>query len=195
MPASLIARCIEQDPEAWAELIGAHRPLVLRVLVRTMGPAGMAAADDLEQEVWGRLLANRCEALRSLLEAGQVNLPAFLSRTAINIALDHRRRMAVRQVVQPGPLDHLVDPQEALEERYHRLERRQEIFEALEKVLAPPNGDRDRLIFRAHFLDGLSASEIARMGVGLQPKGIETLLLRLVNRVRALVRPKNEDAA
>jgi RNA polymerase sigma factor (sigma-70 family) len=192
--ASLIARCIEMEHAAWTEFVGSHRPLVLRILVRTVGPAGLASADDLEQEVWSRLLANRCDALRGLVHADPSGIRAFLSRTAMNIALDHRRRMAVRQIVQAGPLDELVDPEEPLEELYARHERRQKILETLEKVLTPPNTDRDRLIFRAHYVDGFSASEIARMGVGLQAKGIETLLLRLVGRVRALL-ANNEDAA
>lgn len=195
---SLISRCIRYDGAAWAELIETHRPYVLRVLVRTVGVEAASAAEDLEQELWGRLLANRCEALRPLVDADPSGVRAFLCRAALNLGRDHRRRLKVRQVVQSGPLEELVpnarDESDGIDLLYERHERRQQILEALEQVLAPPNAERDRLIFLAHYQDGLSASEISRMGVGLAPKGVESLLLRLVQRVRQLLQEK-EDAA
>jgi RNA polymerase sigma factor (sigma-70 family) len=196
---SLIARCIEKEPAAWAELVRTHRIVVLRVLVRTLGTGGAAAVDDLEQELWSRLLANRCEALRSLVDADGSTVRGFLYRAAHNLARDHRRRLGVRSVVQSGSLDALADelpdPDAEVEAAYERHERRRAILAALDQVVTPPNTDRDQMIFMSHYFDGLTAAEIAAMGVGLKPKGVETLLLRMVGRVRALLRAKNEDAA
>ncbi len=196
---SLIARCIDKEPAAWAELVRTHRIVVLRVLVRTLGTGGAVAVDDLEQELWSRLLANRCEALRSLVDADASTVRGFLYRTAHNLARDHRRRLGVRSVVQSGLLDELADelPQtdEGIEASYERHEQRRQILAALDQVVTPPNTDRDRMIFVSHYFDGLTAAEIAAMGVGLKPKGVETLLSRLVGRVRALLHAKNEDAA
>ncbi|WP_373047306.1 RNA polymerase sigma factor [Vulgatibacter sp.] len=200
MPApSLIARCLANDSAAWAELVGLHRALVLRVLVRTVGVDGCVGLEDLEQEVWSKLLANRGEALRGLVEAEPPAIRAFLYRTALNVGRDHGRRLSVRKVVHPGPLEEIAgnvpDPAEPLEGAYERLERRQSIFDALEEVLTPPHIERDRLVFRAHYVDGLTAGEISAMGVGLAPKGVETLLLRMVQKVRTLLHSRKEDAA
>jgi len=196
--SDLIRRCIERDATAWAELVSTHREMIVRVLVRTVGTEGAAAVEDLEQDLWGRLLANECEVLRGLTGAEEGQLRAFLYRTALNLGRDHRRRVAVRRVIQPEPVEEVAggipDDAEGVEERYQRLERQQSILDALEEVLTPPNQDRDRMIFRAHFVDGLTASEISTMGVGLGTKGVESTLHRLVNRVRALLRSR-EDAA
>lgn len=199
MPASdLIRRCIERDASAWTELVASHRQMVLRVLIRTVGVEGASAVEDLEQDLWSRLLANDCEALRGLSAGDDALLRAFLYRAALNLGRDHRRRLAVRRVIQPEPVEdiagHLPDGAERIDDRYERLERRQSILDALEEVLAPPNVDRDRMIFRAHFVDGLTASEISSMGIGLGAKGVESTLHRLVTRVRNLLRSR-EDAA
>jgi RNA polymerase sigma factor (sigma-70 family) len=195
---NLIRRCIEREPAAWTELLQRHRLLVLRVLVRTVGATDASAAEDLEQEVWGRLLANECDALWGLVDADEGNLRAFLYRTALNIGRDHLRRLSIRRVAHAGPVEELAesiaDEGEGIEASYERHERRQIILDALDEVLTPPNDERDRMIFRAHYLDGLTAGEIAAMGIGLAPKGVESMLHRLLSRVKALLRSR-EDAA
>lgn len=196
-PSTLIRRCIERDPAAWTELVARHRPVVVRVLIRSLNREAAGTAEDLEQELWSRLLANDCQALRGLVDATEASVRAFLARTALNLARDHFRRSSVRQVVQASPLEELVqapDGAESIDRAFERRERQQAIFDALEKVITPPNVERDRLIFHAHYVDGYSASEISAMQVGLNPKGVESTLFRLVQRIRKQLASK-EDAA
>jgi len=189
---------MEREAAAWTELIARHRTAVLRVLIRVLGAGASSAIEDLEQEVWTRLLANDCDALAGLVDAEEASVRAFLCRTALNLARDHLRRTAVRQVVQPVPIEDLAfaaDPGEAIDVAYEKDERRRSILEALEEALVPPNVERDRMIFLAHYVDGYTAGEIAGMGVGLNQKGVESTLHRLLNRVRRVLREKAEDAA
>lgn len=195
----LITRCIDRDPTAWGELLELHRPMILRVLVRAVGSLDPAVVTDLEQELYLRLLAHDCEALRGLRGAGAAALRGFLCTTALNLARDQRRRLGVRRVMVAGDLEALVgdlaDPGETQDRTVERRERTRLVLEAVERVIKGPQAERDRLIFKAHFVDGLSASEVASMGVGLTQKGVETVIFRLVARVRDALRARTEDAA
>lgn len=196
---SLIARCIERETAAWKELIALHRERILRVFQRTIGDADPAMIHDLEQELWARLLANDCEVLRGLQGKLETGLGAFLATAALNLARDYRRRLNVRRVVQSGDLEELVPFEPAPGERqdvaYEKEEHRRMLWETVDAQAKGANADRDRMIFRAHFMDGLSPSEVAAMGVGLSAKGVETVLYRMVQRIRQALRDGSENAA
>lgn len=196
---TLITRCIGRDPAAWEELIELYRPGILRVLIRVVGTIDPAVVHDLEQDLYARLLANDCEVLRGLKDPNDQGLRPFLHTTAMNLARDQRRRLGVRRVVQSGELEELAsgvaDFSEGQDVAYEKAERLQAVWKIVEEESKGAQADRDRMIFKAHFVDGLSASEVASMGVGLSPKGVETVLYRLIKRVRQAVRDRSEDAA
>jgi DNA-directed RNA polymerase specialized sigma24 family protein len=172
---------------------------VLRIMSRALGSVDPAVIHDLEQELYVRLLANDCEALRGLREQDASSIRAFLCVTALNLARDQRRRQGVRRIIVSGDLTDMVGEHpshdEPLDQTYERTERLQMVLDEVAKQLKGSKADRDLLIFRAHFSDGLSASEIAGMGVELTPKGVETVLFRLIGRVREALRARGEDAA
>lgn len=190
----LIGRCIERDAAAWELLVSTHGKLVLRVLVRILGPGDEAAIEDLEQEVYARLLARNCEALRSVESPS--HLKGLLARIASNLAKDHRRRMkhrAPRAVPDDDGEERLSDsdllagplgPEDGLRGK----QSVEEVLRALDAAVKPPHAVRDKLIFRAHYFDEMSAPEIAAMKVGLSTKGVESVLYRLTQRVREALR-------
>lgn len=196
---TLIARCIDRDPAAWKEMMDLHRPMVLRVLVRSLGTIDPGVVTDLEQDLWARLLLNDCEVLRGLQGKLENGLAPFLATAALNLARDQKRRLGVRRIVQSGGLDELASEMEAPGDRqdvaYEKEERRRLLWQAVDEQATGANAERDRMIFKAHYMDGLSPSEVAAMGVGLSAKGVETVLYRMLQRVRQALRAGSENAA
>ncbi|AKU92269.1 RNA polymerase sigma factor [Vulgatibacter incomptus] len=188
----LIERCARRDEAAWSTLLADHRSVVVRIIGRIVGDSDPSSVADLEQEVYVRLLANDCDALRRLRDPGALSLRAFVCTTAANVARDHLRRKRVRKVVSHvdwGDLeDEPVDPGLGADERVGLWQGAARVSEALRRAVREPNAARDSLIFKAHYVEGLTAPEIEAMGVGLSTKGVETVLFRLTAKVRNLLR-------
>ena len=67
-------------------------------------------------------------------------------------------------------------------------QRRALLEAALREAARGPREARDLLVLRAYYFDGLTPGEIAALGIGLSPKGVETVLQRAKGRVeQALV--------
>ena len=174
--------------------IDEHRHLVVRIVSRLTGTSDPASVADLEQEVYIRLLANGREALRKLQGASDGSLRAFVCTTAANVARDHLRRLQVRGVVRPvDDGDELFFVHADGEAPVFAKVRAAEVLAALERVGAGPNASRDVLIFKAHYVDGLTAAEIVAMGLGIGQKGVEAVLFRLTAKVREALRGGEEQ--
>ena len=173
----LAAACAAGDEGAWLELIRRHDRKVLHVLWQ-MG-ASPAELDDLRQEVWVRLLARDGAALRGLRADHPGALRVFLGTVARSVAIDHRR--AVRP---SGEMPVLVDPAPGPDAGVDRPR----LLAALEKAASESeNPARDRDILRLHFEEGHTPGEIAQMGLGLSVRGVEAVLRRARERLRALL--------
>lgn len=187
----LLERLVRLDPASWEALLAEFRPTVIRILARLVGSSDPDGIVDLEQEVYLRLLAGGCEPLRRLRETNSVSLRSFVNTTAANVARDHRRRLKVRRLVQPVDLDSLEqelwDPASGPDERALARLGSEEALAALRQAVTEPNAARDSLIFKAYYVDGLTASEIGSLGLGLKVKGVEAVLYRLTAKVRALL--------
>lgn len=192
----LIDGLVRLDSASWETFVFEHRQVVIRIVSRLVGTSDPASIADLEQEVYARLLANDREALRGLRDASDGSLRAFLCTTAANVGRDHLRRLQVRAVVRAlpeGEEDELffTAADNGGESLFARM-RAAEVLEALERVVKGPNAARDALIFKAHYVDGLTAAEIAEMGLGIAPKGVEAVLFRLTAKVREDLRAGEE---
>jgi RNA polymerase sigma-70 factor (ECF subfamily) len=163
-----------------------YRPAIVRVLVRAGASADLATLSDLEQEVWARVVARDGEALRRLRGKDETCVRSFLGTVALNVVRDARRRARARPDPghsDPAELEDLVDDPEGDPER--RAADRELQERALQAARAETQDERDLLIFQLHYRGGASAAEIAAVpGMGLTPKGVETVLYRLTQRVR-----------
>jgi len=180
---ALVAACAEGDAEAWEALRGRYH----RTLHGALREAGAREdIDDLEQEVWARLLTRDRAALRDF-RGGSVR--AFLTQVARSVAIDHDRARRVRPPnagEEPGTLASAApNPEHHLSEH----QERNRFAAALDAAAsASENPARDRDMLRLHFEEELSASEIAGLGVGLTARGVEAVLRRAADRLRELLR-------
>jgi RNA polymerase sigma factor (sigma-70 family) len=153
---------------------------------------------DLLQNVIVRLVENNCAAMKRFSGTSENDLLAYLAvicRSSVLDTLRHnnaqKRKPAATEseetvIASIGSLrsaNHMGFEREILA---HEL-----VSLSLQTIQAHSRSDdvsnRDRLVFKLHFFDGLSYSQIARCrGVNLSKAGVEKLLKRLVGQVQTL---------
>ncbi len=90
----LMLRYAGGDLQAFATLYSRHRGALYRYLARQIRER--AAADDVFQEVWSRVVAHRANY------EPRAKFSTFLYRIAHNCCIDYRRRRAARPPHQPS---------------------------------------------------------------------------------------------
>ena len=149
---------------------------------------------DLAQEVYVRLVQNEGRMLQSFRGQTDFAVKAFLARIATSVVSDHFRYLAAeKRQAQVISIDHAREMVES--SRVEGKDLDSPAIGALlswidvERVL---EGDRDRrhatrnlLIFKLHYIDGFTASELAAFpGFSLSVSGIEAVLSRMRKRLR-----------
>ena len=150
----LIDLVLDGDSSAAKTLVLRHRFVVMSALrrFRRLTPAD---ADDLFQEVFGRLFENGCAVLAAW--HGQGALAAYIRRITTNAALDHLRSLHGQLDDQPlVDLDDLVGNAADPETIALLSELRRMMLEAIQQ-LAPPYVE----VIRAVDLQELTYAEAA----------------------------------
>jgi len=99
---SLYARVARGDRAAFARLVGRHRGRLGAVVTRMTGQA--AAAEDIVQETFVRAWV-QAPGWRGLQDGGTARFATWLTRIALNLAIDRSRRVA------PVALDAIAEPE------------------------------------------------------------------------------------
>jgi RNA polymerase sigma-70 factor (ECF subfamily) len=155
----LMLRYRDGDARAFEELYARHRGGLFRYVLRQVG--FRAAADEVFQEVWMRIIAARA---RYRVEA---RFATFLYRIAHNCVMDHFRRKPPLQLLSfdDDPDEALQVPAPASEQPEKQAQRRQAARELLRALALLPDEQRDA--FLLHEEGGLTLDEIAEVtGVG-----------------------------
>lgn len=155
----LMLRYRDGDARAFEELYARHRGGLFRYVLRQVG--FRAAADEVFQEVWMRIIASRS---RYRVEA---RFATFLYRIAHNCVMDHFRRKPPLQLLSfdDQPDEALQVPAPAAEQPEKRAQRSQVARELMRALALLPDEQRDA--FLLHEEGGLTLDEIAEVtGVG-----------------------------
>jgi RNA polymerase sigma factor (sigma-70 family) len=145
-------------------------------------------ADDWVQEVFTKLVQNDGRIIRSFRGSTELSVFAFLGSIALSVVADHlRSQRALRRRAQVVPLDQLHEagaPHVDTETKVSALLDLIDVEKALREDEDGKNPERDLLIFKLHFVEGLSAREIASMpALKLSTSGLEKVLSRVRNRL------------
>jgi len=192
----LIRVCAESnDNAAWDEFVSRfHRPIALSIL-RTAyrwGAGTQQVLDDLIQETYLKLCANRCRMLHEFaLQHPEAILP-YIKTIAANIAHDHFKAMHSQKRGKGEIAQSLEDfepegskAKQGSQELIEREVLLREVDHALEACSQGEDQQRDRLIFWLHYQQGMSASAIAALPtIDLTSKGVESVIYRLTRLVR-----------
>ncbi|HEY1313730.1 MAG TPA: sigma-70 family RNA polymerase sigma factor [Steroidobacteraceae bacterium] len=173
--AGLMARYRDGDAAAFLALYARHKGPLYRYLLRQVRSA--AAAADLFQEVWSRLVAtrNRYEP--------RAKFATYLFRIAHNCTIDFfRRDLAMRRAARSDPADAQAPEPEVPE--YQRPDAVAEFLEQQSALLAALGAlPREQCeAFLLHEETGLTIEEIARV----TDVGLETAKSRLRYAIRKL---------
>jgi RNA polymerase sigma-70 factor, ECF subfamily len=196
----LVAVCARsEDQAAWLEFVRRFQRLIATVVVRTArqwGETSPAILDELVQDTYLKLCADRCRLLRKF-EFRQPNaIYGYLKVVTTNVVHDHfKGAHAAKRGSGEAPQSieaigsrrvgsSLLSPSsQAGIERTILIEQ---IDQQLRTAVTAKDLTRSRLVFWLHYRAGMSPSAIAGIPqIGLTTKGVESMLLRLTRLVRA----------
>jgi RNA polymerase sigma-70 factor (ECF subfamily) len=196
-PEELVQACVQSgDQAAWEEFIQRFNRLISVIVLRTARASGETSnsiLEDLIQETYMKLCADRCRLLREFQFEHPNAIFGYIKVVTANVVRDHFKAIHTEKRhadVEAMPLD--AAP-EVLDEAVGEpsIEREillRQIDDTLRAETGGRNTERDRLIFWLHYRQGLSARAIASLpSISLTAKGVESILLRLTRLVRAKI--------
>jgi RNA polymerase sigma factor (sigma-70 family) len=167
-------------------------------------PDGVQESDLLQNAIV-RLVENNCSAMKRFSGTSENDLLAYLAVICRSSVLDTLRRtnaLKRRPAVADGEetvLAPIVNFRPANHTEFEREILAHELVSlSLQTIQAYSRSDdvsnRDRLVFKLHFFDGLSSSQICRCeGINLSKTGVEKVLKRLVGQVQTLASSGNSE--
>lgn len=196
-PEELILCCFRDGSDsAWAEFVHRFQPLIASVVLRVArqwGAASPQIVDDLIQDTYLKLCADRHQFVKAFDSSHENNVYGYIKVFTANLSHDHFK--AARSLKRGGPAispstisgecdkHELASPSEVATAERGVLIR--EIDACLRGVARGPHLQRDCRIFWLYYRVGLAASAIAALPtIGLTVKGVESTLLRLTRQVR-----------
>jgi len=192
----LIHACAESnDGPAWQEFVARfHRPISLSILriAYQWGSTPGQIVDDLVQETYLKLCADKCQLLRGFAFRHPEAVLGYIKTIAVNVAHDHFKSLHSQKRGSGGAAQLLEDVEpcaksgdlggQAAMEREVLLDQ---IDRCLEVCSEGFDRERDRLIFWLYYQQGMSAKAIAALPtVDLTAKGVESAIFRLTRLVR-----------
>src|SRR6267154_193894 len=188
----LVIACLQSGSEpAWAEFVRRFHPLVGSVvlrLARQWGEASPQLIDDLIQETYLKLCAERLHLLESFKSRHKGAIYAYIKVFTANLVHDHFKNAhsqkrgggtSLTSIDRPDTVQTLpaAISSPAILERDILI---RQIDACLQGVISGPESERDRRIFWLYYRVGLAASAIAALPtIALSTKGVESTLLRL----------------
>jgi RNA polymerase sigma-70 factor, ECF subfamily len=192
----LIRACAElNDGAAWTEFVSRFRRAISLSIIRTAdhwGQAPLEVVDDLVQETYLKLCADKCSLLLEFTVQHPEAVTGYIKTIAINVARDHFKALHSRKRGE-GETDQFredAEPQAHIggfggPNAMDREVLLKQIDDRLQSCAAGPNQERDCLIFWFYYLQGMSAKAIAALAtIKLTAKGVEAVIFRLIRCVR-----------
>lgn len=199
----LLERCLAgSEEEAWKEFVRRYHPVIAANAIRIARQYSFDTAamiEDLVQDVYLRLCDGDCKVLREFRCDRAEAIYSFLKVVTANLARDRCEAMLTmkRGSGKVVSLSSDRQPLPAGSEFTNQVENHlflRRVEDALTQVAAGSSGSRARTIFWLYYRQGFTAREIAAVrAFELSPKGVESLLQRLVRDVRAALMSPGGD--
>jgi RNA polymerase sigma-70 factor (ECF subfamily) len=196
-PVDLTIACFQGGEQgAWAEFIRRFNPLIAAIVVRVAhkwGESSPQIVDDLTQETYLKLYADRSSFLERFDPAHQNSIFGYIKVFTANIVHDHFKSLRTQKRGAGITTDLTTELEGVVESKSPSSTVRsielailfREIDSFLRKTETGPNGERNRRIFWLYYRVGLTSAAISAMaGIELNTKGVESTILRLARRVR-----------
>jgi RNA polymerase sigma-70 factor, ECF subfamily len=193
----LIRACAENnDGAAWEAFVSRHKRAISLSIIRIAHEWGQTATeilDDLIQETFLKLYANQCcLLLQFTIHHPEAPVVGYIKTIAMNVTHDYFRILFTekrgRGQIQQIPSDPEFEANMVPDNSHKAMERHillNQIDQYATQCSSGIDQDRDLLIFRLHYRQGMSASAIAALpGIRLSAKGVESAIFRLTKQIR-----------
>jgi RNA polymerase sigma factor (sigma-70 family) len=194
VPADELAHnCLRSgDQAAWTEFVRRFQPLIASVIIRIARQWGVTSSqvvDDLVQETFLKLCADRDVFIRNFRPVREGAVFGYIKVFTANLVHDHFKVAHSQKrggMATPAPIDGEDGAQSSsTAEHLERAILLKEIDACLRGFSVGPTSARDRKIFWLYYRVGLTADAIAMLPkIGLTTKGVESTLRRLAGQVR-----------
>jgi RNA polymerase sigma-70 factor (ECF subfamily) len=184
------------DESAWLEFIRRFHPLIASVALRVArqwGETSPQVVDDLVQDTYLKLCADRASLLRNFTSIYKDAIYGYIKVFTSNLVHDHfkaqrsekRGGSAVSTSIEGNEACLSVGGSKSAEALIERNVLIGQVDACLYAVSVGPSAERDRKIFWLYYRVGLAASAIAALpSIELTTKGVESTLLRLTRQIR-----------
>lgn len=184
-----------KDQAAWEEFVRRFRPVIAGVVLKTARrwtDPPYHLIDDLTQETFLKICADDSHLLRSFEFRHEDAFFGFLKKMAANVVHDHfkKEKTDKRNADKTDPIPDAggLEPAELGRSSSEQLERSilmRQFDEIIHRFLPQEDKERNRQIFWLHYQHGMTASQIASLPFGLNTKGVESILRRMVIMIQS----------
>ena len=196
--AELVRQCGHKlaDRDLWELFAQRFHKLIFLYLMRTLkfhSKRGDVTEliPELAQEVYLRLCRNKGSMLRGFRGETDFSVAAFLARTSASVTIDYLRRdESLKRSGNVVSIEEVREQVESSRSEYDELNVDAMLkWIDVEKLAAndpdQKNAQRNAIIFKLHFMDGLTIQEIASFpGFELSEKGVGSVISRLRQRIK-----------
>ena len=208
----LLNRCSKRpaDEDAWEEFVRRYHHVIRNNVVKTFNLMALReterrrqfpqhSIDDLVQAVYLHLVKQNNHALDRFRGRYEESIYRYLSVISINVVRDHFREIRayrrpkisfslddlLQNAAERGIPDALCDIGGEPTGSGKQKITMEDIDSALKKVAVRKHRDRDILIYKLRYLDGLTLEEIRNvLGLEMSSYGIGSLVSRMNERLR-----------
>lgn len=210
----LLERCVKRPPDedAWQEFVHRYHPAIKASVAKTFRQRASQETDrraqfpddlieDLVQAVYVRLVEEGNRALDRFEGTHENSIFQYLGIISMNVVRDHfREAKAHKRPKVTFSLNELLDnigEGGMLKEAISSIDGKpimgsalnltmKDIEAALKRSVGRRHRDRDALIFKLRYYDGLTLEEIRKtLGLDISPIGIGSILNRINGKMRA----------
>jgi len=204
--SELIRACVDGEAAAWQEFIRRFNRIIAVTCYRAArrwGEGSPTIVDDLTQEAYVKLCADRARVLREFDSPSPDAIFAFLKVVTANVANDYFKRLHAGKRGGSQINESLEDAERtgsatgpASSASMERSVLLDQVYACVTAVAPPETLQRDRTIFWLYYRQGLTSQEIASLpSIGLSVKGVESMLHRLTQLVRARLAETRREKA
>ncbi|MBI4907410.1 MAG: sigma-70 family RNA polymerase sigma factor [Acidobacteria bacterium] len=199
----LITACAEgSDGRQWEEFVRRVHPVIASVVLRATRRFSQTSRDvveDLVQETFVRLCADRCRVLRNFQATEGEAIFALVRTIAFNTTMDFFRG-ELAQKRGAGQLEIPLDvyAESAIPDHAEtgHADREMLLEEIDNRLVHSGVRPQDRRIFWLHYRHGITSRAIAALTGGeFTPKGVESVIRRMTQDIRQWASGKRAPAA
>ncbi|HEV3037438.1 MAG TPA: sigma-70 family RNA polymerase sigma factor [Candidatus Angelobacter sp.] len=190
--------------EPWKEFIRRFGHIVANAVIKLapkFGHEPSAFVEEVSAEVFLKLCENNCKLLRRVIfkEDEDERFFGYIKKVATHLTIDYFRRLNAKMrggEWEEKPLDDGSIVVSALGMDWsEKITWTLDVEKALKKATRGIHAKRNQMIFWLRFRDGFSPEEIAALPtMKLSPKGIETMLARILKKVQRTLYQKKQHS-